>query len=105
PRSLRPASSGEASDDSSTLDRSLTLGRLAQRYFPHPRATGYKRVFEKSGYDLPIANQQTMAVLSIKSKTVHEQVFGGRRPRPIHVNPFSFQTKFEGIAATSSLDG
>ncbi|KAF9181609.1 hypothetical protein BGZ51_005301 [Haplosporangium sp. Z 767] len=105
PRSLQPVSSNEAGDDSNTLDRSLTLGRLAQRYFPHPRAAGYKRVFEKSGYNLPIANQPTMAVLSIKSKTVHEQVFGGRRPRPFHLNPFSFQTKFEGIAATSSLDG
>ncbi|KAF9966264.1 hypothetical protein BGZ70_002849 [Mortierella alpina] len=83
----------------------VSYDRVAKRAFPHPRASGYMRVFEQSQYTLPIANQPVMAVLSITSRTVHEKTFAGRSSRPMVLNPFSHQTEFEGIAAASALDG
>lgn len=84
---------------------SANYDRVAKRAFPHPRASGYMRVFEQSQYTLPIANQPVMAVLSITSRTVHEKTFAGRSSRPMVLNPFSHQTEFDGIAAASALDG
>ncbi|CAO3569451.1 unnamed protein product [Mortierella alpina] len=101
PPSLIPvSSSGKA-----RAGDSVSYDRVAKRAFPHPRASGYMRVFEQSQYTLPIANQPVMAVLSITSRTVHEKAFAGRSSRPMVLNPFSHQTEFDGIAAASALDG
>lgn len=109
PPSLRPASggSGGGQGSSSTGMPAVVppnVDHTRGQAFPHPRATGYRRVFERSSYNLPIGKEKVLAVLSIVSKNVHEKAFG-KKPRPMAINPFSHSTQFEGIAASSSLDG
>ncbi|KAG0201163.1 hypothetical protein BGX28_005939 [Mortierella sp. GBA30] len=108
PPSLTPVSSTGRTNQSSgraRVSEPSVMERVAQRAFPDPRARGYMRVFEQSQYQLPIANQSTMSVLSIRNKMVHEKAFTGRASRPMVLNPFSQQTQFEGIAAAGSFDG
>ncbi|KAF9121695.1 hypothetical protein BGW39_010333 [Mortierella sp. 14UC] len=69
------------------------------------RSTGVKRVFDRATYDLPIANQRELSVLSLGNSTEAERIGGGRGPRPLILNPFARGTRFENIAAVNSLDG
>lgn len=105
PPSLKPVSSN-ANGSSSNGGSSSSSHLLPDdsHTFPHPRASGFRRVFEKSTYTLPIGTQPTLAVLSVGPGNVLEGAFG-RKPRPMAINPFSHQTQFDGIAASSSLDG
>ncbi|KAF8938041.1 hypothetical protein BGZ58_001679 [Dissophora ornata] len=116
PPSLKPVSGGPRVKTEDNAHKIVDSGmvtirmpaapdRAVQQAFPQPRSAGYRRVFDRSAYQLPIACQPTMAVLSEGHKTIHDRVFGGRRPNPMEINPFSHQTPFDGIAATSSLDG
>ncbi|KAG0000533.1 hypothetical protein BGZ79_005816 [Entomortierella chlamydospora] len=79
--------------------------RDAYHLSPTWRSTGYRRVFETSHYQVPIASQPTLGVFSILNKKVIEKAVMGKAPRPMKFNPFSHQTQFEGIAATCSVDG
>ncbi|KAG0323581.1 hypothetical protein BGZ99_002714 [Dissophora globulifera] len=87
------------------LKMSATPSRAVQLAFSGPRSAGYRRVMDKSSYQLPIASQPTMSVLALGKRSRHAGIFGRRRPGFMHLNPFSYQTPFEGIAASSSLDG
>ncbi|KAF9906948.1 hypothetical protein EC991_011422 [Linnemannia zychae] len=69
------------------------------------RSTGVKRVFDRATYDLPIANQRELSVLSLGNSTDAGRIGGGRGPRPLVLNPFARGTRFENIAAVNSLDG
>ncbi|KAI1315633.1 hypothetical protein EDD11_000586 [Mortierella claussenii] len=110
PPSLRPVSrvKAEGGADSSgmvTIRVPPSRDRALRHAFPHPRATGYQRVFEQSNYHLPIAMQPAMALLSTGQMKVSESPFAGKRVRPLVLNPYSFGTPFEGIAACGSYDG
>jgi hypothetical protein len=69
------------------------------------RSIGVKRVFDRATYDLPIANQQELSVLSLGDSSEAERIGGGRGPRPLILNPFARGTRFENIAAVNTLDG
>ncbi|KAK3811998.1 MAG: WD40-repeat-containing domain protein [Benniella sp.] len=109
PPSLKPVASGSGGGSSSsgmvTLRIPPNVDHGASHAFPHPRASGFRRVFEKSTYTLPVSTQANLTVLSLGTKKVFESFFGGRRPGYVQINPFSHQTQFEGIAASSSMDG
>ncbi|KAF9348952.1 hypothetical protein BGX34_002137 [Mortierella sp. NVP85] len=112
PPSLKPVASGSGSGGQASSSSGLVPARIppnvdhgAGHAFPHPRASGFRRVFENSTYVLPISTQESLTVLSFGAKKVFESVFGGRRPGYVEINPFSHQTQFEGIAASSSMDG
>ncbi|KAF9350858.1 hypothetical protein BGX26_011011 [Mortierella sp. AD094] len=79
--------------------------RDAHHLSPTWRSTGYRRVFETGHYQIPIANQPTLGVFSIVNRKVIEKAVMGKAPRPMKFNPFSHQTRFEGIAALCSVDG
>ncbi|KAG0380208.1 hypothetical protein BGX24_009636 [Mortierella sp. AD032] len=68
------------------------------------RSTGFRRVFDRATYDLPIANQRELSVISLGRSTAAQRI-GGRGPRPLTLNPFARGTPFENIAAVNSLDG
>ncbi|KAG0238287.1 hypothetical protein BGX31_003318 [Mortierella sp. GBA43] len=107
PPSLKPVSinaNGSSSSNGGSSSSSSHLLPDDSHAFPHPRASGFRRVFEKSTYSLPIGTQPTLAVLSVGPMNVFEKAFG-KKPRPMEINPFSHQTQFDGIAASSSLDG
>ncbi|KAF9954417.1 hypothetical protein BGZ65_004023 [Modicella reniformis] len=110
PPSLKPVSSSHQRKSESSSSGLMTIrvpptDHDSSHGFPHPRASGYMRVFEKSTYHLPIAAHHNLAILSLENKNVFEGVFRERRPSSMEINPFSHQTQFEGIAASSSLDG
>jgi hypothetical protein len=114
PPSLKPVASGSGSGSGGQGSSSSGLVTVrippnvdqgAGHAFPHPRASGFRRVFEKSTYTLPVSTQANLTVLSLGTKKVFESFFGGRRPGYVQINPFSHQTQFEGIAASSSMDG
>ncbi|KAG0270095.1 hypothetical protein BGZ95_001807, partial [Linnemannia exigua] len=68
------------------------------------RSTGFRRVFDRATYDLPIANQRELSVISLGRSTAAQRI-GGRGTRPLTLNPFARGTPFENIAAVNSLDG
>jgi len=69
------------------------------------RSVGPKRVFDRATFDLPIANQRNLSIISSVNKTPGERIASGRGSRPLVLNPFSRGTKFENIAALNSLGG
>ncbi|KAF9116364.1 hypothetical protein BGX27_003047 [Mortierella sp. AM989] len=114
PPSLHPVSSRQRHWAGDITEGTMSSGMVTIRvppnvmrdlHSPALRSTGYKRVFETSNYQLPIASQPTIAVFSIGHKNIIERMMGGRSPRPMKFNPYSYQTRFDGIAATCSVDG
>lgn len=77
-----------------------------QNYATAPtRSIGNTRVFDQATYDLPIAKQQELSVISLGRSNAMERIGGGRGPRPLVLNPFARGTPYEKIAVVNGLDG
>lgn len=71
---------------------------------PKPRVTGYKKVFEQTQFQMPVSRQTSFSVISLGSHKTITAAYD-RRPRQFELNPFASGTRFENIAAASSLAG
>ncbi|KAF9436536.1 hypothetical protein BGZ76_003657 [Entomortierella beljakovae] len=116
PSSLQSANSRQRVKSEDFIEGTMSSGMVTIRGLPNaPReigsnslnrqVSGYRRVFESANFDIPIANQPTMSIFSIGNKRIIEKASVGRAPRPMMINPFSRNTRFDGIAATCSTDG
>lgn len=71
---------------------------------PKPRVTGYKKVFEKPYFQMPVSRQTTFSVISLGAQKSITGAFD-RRPKHFELNPFASGTGFENIAAATTLHG